>query len=290
MKAHSAQFLFPASLLLPVILAGATPAQAPRPRFLTPTQMPAPINATGASSYSMALSADGLQAIVETDRSGGRDLYELDRATLQSPFTSRGALGFCEDNYEGGGIWIDGSTVLFSSNRPGGAGGQDLYCMRRTIVGWIANPGYAALNSPWDDAEPSLSSDGLEIFFTSNRPGSLGGRSIWHARRTSVLVDFAPGSAVLVGGVDSVADEQSPSLSDDGLWLFFSSNRAGSQGFDIHVAGRSSPQAPFGAPVRAAELSGPNHDIGIELAPRDTAAMVTVLANGRAVILSAARE
>ncbi len=257
-----------------------------RPHFLTPTQMPAPVNVAGTNSYSMALSADGLQAMVETDRAGGRggrDLFLLQRATTQSSFTSYGPMGFCGAYDEGSAQWWGTDLWFFSSNRPGGAGGYDL----------LQSPGInlSSLNSPWDDAEPSLTGDGLEFFFTSNRPGSLGGKSIWHATRASV--NDAWGSPVPLTTIDSANHEQSPSLTDDGLWLFFSSNRGGN--FDIYVAGRSTRQSPFGAPVRVAELSGPNHDIGIEVSNLgasglDGIALVTVMINGRAVILSAARN
>jgi hypothetical protein len=252
-----------------------------RPHFLTPTQMPAPINLAGTCSYSMALSADGLQAMVETDRAGGRggrDLFLLQRPTTASSFTSYGPMGFCGANDEGGGFYAWNGDKWFSSNRPGGAGGHDVY-------GGSGN-GNVNLNSPWDDAEPSLTSDGLEFFFTSNRPGSLGGKSIWQATRASV--NDAWGSPVALTAIDSANHEQSPSLTDDGLWLFFSSNRSGN--FDVYVAARNTRQSPFGAPARVAELSGPNHDIGIELAPQDAQALVTVMIDGRAVILSALRD
>jgi len=255
-----------------------------RPHFLSPTQMPAPINVVGTNSYSMALSADGLRAMVETDRPGGRggrDVVLLQRPTMQSSFTSYGPMGFCGAHDEGGGQFTELDVGLgFSSNRPGGAGGHDLYGF-----GQGTGP-LESLNGPWDDTEPALTSDGLEFFFTSNRPGSLGGKSIWHVTRAQV--NDAWGSPVPLTSIDSANHEQSPSLSDDGLILFFSSNRGGN--FDIYAAARSNRQAPFGAPSRVAELSGPNHDIGIEIAPQDAHALVTVMINGRTVILSPARD
>jgi hypothetical protein len=245
--------------------------------------MPAPINVAGTSSYSMALSTDGLKAVVETDRPGGRggrDLFLLKRATKQSSFTSYGPMGFCRAYDEGGArLTDDGLTLYFSSNRPGGHGGNDLY---RASGLDALNLDY--VNSPWDDTGPSITSDGLELYLTSNRPGSLGGRSIWHATRGSVNAPW--GSPVPLTSIESAYHEQSPSITDDGLWLLFSSNRSGN--FDIYAAGRATRQSPFGAPVRVAELSGPNHDIGIEIGPNDAQALVTVMINGRAVIMSAA--
>jgi hypothetical protein len=272
--------------LLSTVLAltGAAISQS-RPHFLTPTQMPAPINVAGSSSYSIALSADGLQAMVETDRAGGcggRDLWLLQRPTTQSSFTLYGPMGFCGAFDERCGFWSgDWIGQHFSSNRPGRVGGYDL----------LGNDFFELrLNSPWDDTDP-LIADNIEFIFTSNRPGSLGGKSIWRSTRASV--NDAWGSPVPLAGIDSPYHEQSPSLTDDGLILFFSSNRNGN--FDIYVAARASRQSQFGAPVRVAELSGPNHDIGIELwnigsSGQDGIALVTTMINGRAVILSAARD
>jgi hypothetical protein len=152
-------------------------------------------------------------------------------------------------------------------------------------------PAGASLNSPWDDTQPGITSDGLEFFFTSNRPGSLGGRSLWQATRASVNDPW--GAPVALAGIDSANHEQSPSLTDDGLILLFASNRTGN--FDIYLATRASRQAPFGAPVRVDSLSGPNHDIGVRLANLgasglDGLVLVTVMIDGRAVILSAQRN
>jgi len=285
MKANLTSFSLP--LLLAALFTGFSPAQS-RPTFLTPTQMPAPINITGTNSYSITLSADGLRAMVETDRPGGRggrDLFLLQRATTQSSFTSYGPMGFCGAHDEGGGSVCDIFDFLyFTSNRPGGAGGHDLYMASGASLTIVGSP--TGLNSPWDDAEPSITSDGLEMFFTSNRPGSLGGKSIWRSTRASV--NDVWGSPVPLTSIDSANHEQSPSLTDDGLWLFFSSSRSGN--FDIYAATRSNRQSPFGAPVRVAELSGPNPDIGIKIAPQDAQALVTVMINNRAVILSALRN
>lgn len=271
----------PVALLLAVVLPGFASAQS-RPQFLTPTPMPAPVNVAGSSSYSIALSADGLRAMVETDRAGGRggrDLVLLQRPSPQSSFTSYGPMGFCGPHDEGSGQFNQSSQGgLYSSNRPAGMGAHD-------VVGFGQGTP-PAVNSSWGETDSYITGDGLEFFLTSDRPGALGGKSIWTATRASLNDAWGPPAPVT--SIDSANHEQSPSLTDDGLILFFSSDRGGN--FDIYAAARSTTQAPFGAPVRVAELSGPNHDLGIELAQDDTLALVTVLINGRAVIHSAQRD
>src|SRR5688500_12935085 len=65
-------------------------------------------------------------------------------------------------------------TLYFSSTRTGGVGGSDLYMSQMTGA-WSF--GVAELvpgvNSAYDDMQPSLSRNGRELVFASNRPGSL---------------------------------------------------------------------------------------------------------------------
>ncbi|HEU4452672.1 MAG TPA: hypothetical protein VFR81_06405 [Longimicrobium sp.] len=78
----------------------------------------------------------------------------------------------------------DGRTLLFWSDRPGGAGEGDLHLARRTADGWSAPGPIAAANSPRFDFTPSISPDGRWLYFASTRteaPGApaavLGGES-----------------------------------------------------------------------------------------------------------------
>jgi hypothetical protein len=64
----------------------------------------------------------------------------------------------------------DGRWLLFWSDRPGGAGGGDLYAAPRTEAGWgtaVRLPG--ELNSPQFDFTPTLSADGQWLYFASTR-------------------------------------------------------------------------------------------------------------------------
>ncbi|GAB2959757.1 PD40 domain-containing protein [Hymenobacter coalescens] len=64
----------------------------------------------------------------------------------------------------------DGRWVLFWSDRPGGAGGGDLYAAPRTAAGWgpaVRLPG--EVNSPAFDFTPTLSADGQWLYFASTR-------------------------------------------------------------------------------------------------------------------------
>lgn len=84
--------------------------------------------------------------------------------------------------------WIsrDGLFIAFDSTRPGGQGGPDLWFAERDSTSEPFGPAYTLpeLNSPGFDARPSLSFDGTQIFFSSNRPGSASpAPDIWVAER-----------------------------------------------------------------------------------------------------------
>jgi len=76
---------------------------------------------------------------------------------------------------------------------------------------------------------------GLEFWYNSDRTGTIGGRDLWIARRSSTSVfDFETPSPV--PGINTVSDEENPWISDDLRTLFFVSDRGGSK--DIYVATR----------------------------------------------------
>jgi hypothetical protein len=78
-----------------------------------------------------------------------------------------------------------------------------------------------------NDIQPNVRKDGLEVVFSSNRPGGSGGQDIWSATRANV---DAPWSAAVNLGpnVNTGFGETRPSLSRDARQLLF--GRAGPAG------------------------------------------------------------
>lgn len=86
----------------------------------------------------------------------------------------------------------DNLELYFGSNRPGGFGDLDIWASTRQSIneawGPPSNIG-APVNSLYVEAYPSLSSDGLTLYFSdlysgTPRPGGLGGADIWIASHT----------------------------------------------------------------------------------------------------------
>jgi Tol biopolymer transport system component len=151
----------------------------------------------------------------------------------------------------------DGLELYFSSDRLGGSGLYDIWVSTRESMNDLWGPPVnlgPAVNSSYNEICPSISSDGLTLYFSddwagSARPGGLGGYDIWVARRASRGAPW--GTAVNVGAlIDSTANEITPSISRDGLILVFASNRTGGQGsYDLWMSTRPTIQDEWGAPL-----------------------------------------
>jgi hypothetical protein len=79
-------------------------------------------------------------------------------------------------------ISADGNTLFFTSNRPGGMGGLDLYMSRKLPDGnWGTPQNLRLINTPFDEDFPQLSNDGNTLYFSSNGLPGMGGNDIYHS-------------------------------------------------------------------------------------------------------------
>jgi len=78
-------------------------------------------------------------------------------------------------------ISADGSTLFFTSDRPGGYGGHDLYMTRKLPNNEWALPQNLgpALNTQYNEDFPTLSGDGQTLYFCSQGHNSMGGYDIF---------------------------------------------------------------------------------------------------------------
>jgi hypothetical protein len=138
-------------------------------------------------------------------------------------------------------------TLYFASDRAGGLGAKDIWVASRASVTNDFDPPTdlaAPINSPSEDATPFLTADGSELWFSSGRPGGLGGQDIYRA--TWAGSSFA--APELATEISSPVDDYSPTLSADGLVIFFTSNRTDGAvlgSYDIWTASRARVTDPF---------------------------------------------
>ena len=221
---------------------------------------------------SPSISADGLALFFDSDRpagSGERDLYVTTRATKDDDWGRPVNLGqpVNTPSYDGQpGISADGRALYFSSDRPGGFGNQDLWVTTRPTTddewGTPVNPG-STVNSSAHDTEPSISADGLTLFFDSDRAGGYGSWDIWMVTRASTDGRWRT-PVPLPPPVNGAFSEGEPSISADGRTLYFCSNRPGGYGtFDLWVATRETTDDEWGTPVNLGPIVNTTyHDWG----------------------------
>ncbi len=74
----------------------------------------------------------------------------------------------------------DGETLIFSSNRPGGKGGYDIYMTRKLPNGeWGNTQNVESLNTAGNEEYPSLAPDGKTLYFSSNGHYGMGGMDLY---------------------------------------------------------------------------------------------------------------
>jgi len=110
------------------------------------------------------------------------------------------------------------------------------------------------INSPSTDEGASITGDGLELYFSSDRPE---GGGIWVAKRSTKDEEW--GEPVHLGPTVNAGGAGSPSVTGDGLELYFVSARSGGYGQnDIWVTKRESKGSSWGEPENLG--SPPNTD------------------------------
>ena len=96
-------------------------------------------------------------------------------------------------------------------------------------------------------ATARLSTDELTIYFTDTS-------DLWTAHRNTTAEAFGP--PIPLTSLNSSSLESNPSISPDGLTLWFDSNRIATEGYHLYVATRSSDLVEFNPPVLATTLNG----------------------------------
>jgi hypothetical protein len=142
----------------------------------------------------------------------------------------------------------DRLSLYFSSDRPGGMGGPDIWVSRRASRedpwGEPVNLG-PPVNTPSNDSTPSFSRDGHSMYFNSNRSGGFGLLDIWIAQRAHTLDDFGWEEPVNAGpGVNTAFGDAGPGYVENEEQrtplLYFASTRPGGPGpFDIYVSAQA---------------------------------------------------
>jgi len=145
------------------------------------TNIGAPIN-TPTHNSNTALSADGKILFLYTDDGAG-DILQSDLQADGTWSVPEALPGVINSSYSEKSVSIskDESTLYFSSNRPGGFGGLDIYRATKNSNGeWssVKNLG-PKINTEYDEDGPFIDYDGVTLFFSSRGHEGMGGYDIF---------------------------------------------------------------------------------------------------------------
>jgi hypothetical protein len=216
---------------------------------------PKPINEINTTGHDAAISIshDGQKLFIYRNVGLGMgDIFmsKLDGTTWSEPEKVKGI----NTNYWEGSVCLspDEKVIYFSSERPGGYGGSDIYSARLlpdSTWGQVENLG-PEINTALNEDAPFMHSDGKTMFFSSTGHNSIGGYDIF---RSELKQDKWETPYNVGKPVNTVQDDKFYVVSADGQRGYYSSEKATGQGQqDIYLV----EPGMFGKPSALVMVSG----------------------------------
>jgi len=124
----------------------------------------------------------------------------------------------------------EGEVMILSLQREDAYGGNDLYVSLKMGENHWGPPIHLgpAVNSPYREITPFLSSDGRTLFFSSNRKGGRGGGDLYMVFRLDDTWQNWTAPMKFVSPINSHYNESQPQFIRSTGYLYFTSNRDGS--------------------------------------------------------------
>jgi Tol biopolymer transport system component len=177
-------------------------------------------------------------------------------ATVNSAFTEFGPA-----------LSKDGLSLYFTSNRPTGSGGLDIWVSQREARdgAWGTPVNLASINTVANDFVPAFSRDGHWMFFASTRPGGYGMADVWASWRPRTHDDFGWEAPINLGAnVNTAFNDNGVGYfeNDDGgaPQLLFGSNRPGGLGGTDLFMSTLQADGTWGPSTRILELASTGDD------------------------------
>jgi outer membrane protein OmpA-like peptidoglycan-associated protein/tetratricopeptide (TPR) repeat protein len=171
-----------------------------------------------------------------------------------------------DDNQGGCSISIDNKHLYFAMMRQEGGlqPNCDIYVSDNTGGDWGEIRKLSAnVNHPkyWD-SQPTIASDGITLYFASDRPGGFGGIDLYYTRKDLKTGQWsAPQN--LGATINTKGDEKTPFIHSDSETLYFSSNgHFGFGDYDIFFT-RKNDKGEWEDPQNiGSPINGPTDDTG----------------------------
>jgi outer membrane protein OmpA-like peptidoglycan-associated protein len=203
------------------------------------TKLKAPIN-TGNNEGAQCISADGnylFFTICSTEFGHGScDIYWSKReGEVWSEPKNCGSKVNTKYWESQPSISADNKTLYFTSNRPGGQGGMDIWKVEIISEGVFSDPENLGntINTPYDELSPFIHFDQKTLYFSSDGHLGMGGKDIFYAK---LQQDENWGEPVNLGyPINSYQNESGIVINAQGNVAYFASDRpVGFGGLDIY--------------------------------------------------------
>ncbi|MBI3135685.1 MAG: OmpA family protein [Bacteroidetes bacterium] len=205
-----------------------------------------PVNVRGQHDATIGLSPDGHTLYVYNDDRGNGDIYESvdeDGAWTQPKLMEK---TINTDGHEpDASLTFDGKRLYFTSDKPGGIGGHDIYYSdwddEKQRWGDAVNVGNV-LNTPYEERSVFIHPDGETMYFASKGHNTMGGYDLFYSK----LVNGAWTTPVNLGPpLNTPDDDVQLVVAGNGRFGYCSSYRSGGYGEkDIYVITFLGPEKP----------------------------------------------
>ena len=236
--------------------------------FSTPTLVTA-LASPGSDDRSPTMTADLLELYFKSDRGGGNDIYVSTRSDPSEPWGPPVRDSELSSTFEdiSPSVAPDGLSMHFASNRPGSLSIDLWYSSRpsRGVV-WSTPTRVAELASSVVDSGPAVDPSGLVMIF--ERATDLGYDDAQILRSTRSATTDGWNAPVPVAELNAIGFGQGAVWSSaDRRTVYFTTTRAGTGGWDLWTATRSSASDPFDPPTEIVELNSAEWDATQALSP-----------------------
>jgi outer membrane protein OmpA-like peptidoglycan-associated protein/tetratricopeptide (TPR) repeat protein len=197
-----------------------------------------PVVNTRFHDSNFGFSPDGKTLYIYSDEGNG-DIYytnNLSEDTWSEPIALSDNINSSGYNEKSSSQSADGNTLFFSSNRPGGNGGFDIYFSRKNRKGeWGASQNLGpVINTEGDEDGSFIQYDGKTLYFSSTGHSGMGGFDIFKSEYDSISSEWS-NPENLGYPLNSPDDDIYLVMSKDGKTGYYSTVREEGMGYtDIY--------------------------------------------------------
>jgi len=227
---------------------------------------------TSSDDFMGSVSHNGLTLYLHSNRSGGAggtDIWKSTRSEINATWETPVIVSELSTTAWDGDPFLsdDGLTLWFASDRSGGYGYHDIWVSTRTILtaNWGTPSHVPSVNCSYNDDRPSVSPDGLTIWFASDKfPDTGGGWDVWVATRPDKSSSWEGRTSV--SEIKVSREEYAPWVSPDQLTMYYSSDREGGLGaYDVWKVTRQDKSSQWGNATNVSEINSTENDYRVWL-------------------------